>query len=600
MINFIAPSTRQAGSGFLVVLAAIAVFGSTSWSRQLDHLWLDSAFRLLRHHSPLKGGEQVVVVGIDDEDLREFGMPLAVLHRQIGGFLQAMTLARPAAVGLDVVLPTASADRLQPGLDAALARGILAARGNYPLVLGITSDASGKPRPLHEPFLRLAGNDALGFVFLPRDDDVVIRRYDDRIGSLGEAVPTVVSRIARALGREPLPGLVQYALGPEFNYIPLRKVLAWRDGNDSATLAANFSGRIVLLGSVLPFEDQHSTPVRLAGWDTQADTSHGVLVHAQQLRSVLESAIIPERPVWAGILVAMLLASSWWLRPTPGMGLGVVLAAGLIVIGGLFALRAGTTLPVPLALLALLGAFGARLGLAAALAARERRRLRTSFDGLVSPAVLEEMVAGRLTPDVAGVRRDICVLFSDIRSFTTLSETMAPEDVTALLNDYFGRMTRAIHAEGGTLDKFIGDGIMAFFGAPRASENPCVEALASGKAMLNMLAEFNRERLARGELPLAIGIGLHYGPAVIGYIGSRERNEYSAIGDTVNAASRIEGLTKDAGFPLLLSAAVAEKLDNTEGLASIGPMAVKGRAPIEVFGWRPPVGQNIKAVTKND
>lgn len=598
MIQTIAPSARQAGTGFLVVLAVVAAFGLTPWARQLDHLWLDSAFRALRHYLPLKGGEQVVVVGIDDEDLREFGMPLAVLHRQIGGFLQAMAVARPAAVGLDVVLPAASADALQPGLDAALARGILSARGKYPLVLGITSDASGKPRPLHEPFLRLAGNEAVGFVFLPRDDDVVIRRYDDRIGSQGEAVPTVVSRIARALGREPVPGLVQFALGPDFNYIPLRKVLAWLNAADDAALAANFSGRVVLLGSVLPFEDQHSTPVRLAAWDSQTDTSHGVLIHAQQLRSVLESAMISEHSLPAGIVLALLLASAWWLRPTPGNGLAVVFCAGLIVAGGLLALRAGTALPVPLALIALLGGFGSRLGLAATLATRERRRLRASFDGLVSPAVLAEMVAGRLTPDVAGERRDICVLFSDIRSFTTLSETMAPEDVTTLLNDYFGRMTQAIHAQGGTLDKFIGDGIMAFFGAPRPSANPCVEALATGKSMLGMLDELNRERAARCEPPLAIGIGLHYGPALIGYIGSRERNEYSAIGDTVNAASRIEGLTKDAGYPLLLSAAVAEKLDNTEGLVSIGPMAVKGRAPIEVYGWRPDFGQVTKEVEK--
>lgn len=592
MISSLTLSRRQAWSGFLAVLVLVAFYGISPWARRLDNFWLDNAFRILRQHAPLAGGEQVVIVGIDDDDLRDFGMPLAALHRQIGAFLQAMAVARPAAVGLDVVLPAASADRLQPGLDAALARGILAARGTYPLVLGITSDAAGRPRPIHAPFLNLAGKDSIGFVFLPRDEDVVIRRYDDRIGSLGEAVPTVVSRIARALGREPVPGLVQYALGAEFNYLPLRKVLAWQGAADRAALAAHFGGRVVLLGSVLPFEDQHATPVRLAAWDRQTDTSHGVLVHAQQLRSVLESAIIPERPPWASILLALVLAAAWWLRPTLAMGLVVLGLAGLCVAGGLYGLRSGTALPVPLALAALLGGFTARAGLAAALSARERRRLRASFDGLVSPAVLEEMVSGRLTPDLAGERRDICVLFSDIRSFTTLSETMAPEDVTSLLNDYFGRMTRAIHAQGGTLDKFIGDGIMAFFGAPRASANPCAEALAAGKAMLTMLDEFNRERAAQGGAPLAIGIGLHYGPAVIGYIGSRERNEYSAIGDTVNAASRIEGLTKDAGYPLLLSAAVAEKLEAAEGLVSIGPMAVKGRAPIEVFGWRPSAQQS--------
>ncbi len=587
-------SRRQAWSGFLAVLAVVAAFAASPWARRLDNLWLDAAFRVLRLYAPLPGGDQVVVVGIDDEDLRAFGMPLATLHHQIGGFLQAMVTARPAAVGLDVVLPAGSADRLQPGLDAALARGILAARAAYPLVLGLTADAAGKARPLHAPFLRLAGADGVGFVFLPRDEDIVIRRFDERIGAQGEAVPTLVGRIARILGRDPAPGLVQYALGPTFAYIPLRQVLGWHEAGDSVALAKAFGARVVLLGSVLQYDDQHSAPVRLAAWDSESDTSHGVLIHAQQMRSVLASAIIRESPPWTGIVLALLLASAWWLRPTRGVAIAVFAGTTLAVGGGLVALRAGTALPVPLALTALLGAFAARTGLAATLAARERRRLRASFDGLVSPAVLEEMIAGRLTPDLAGVRRDICVLFSDIRSFTTLSETMAPEDVTALLNDYFGRMTRAIHAEGGTLDKFIGDGIMAFFGAPHPSPRPCADAFAAARAMLATLDDFNRERARHGAPPLAIGIGLHYGPAVIGYIGSRERNEYSAIGDTVNAASRIEGLTKDAGFPLLLSATVVARLDDSAGLTAIGPMAVKGRAPIEVFGWRPPAGQNVK------
>ena len=584
----------QRWGGYCAVVAMLAAFAWSPPAGRLDRAWLDSSFRLLRALAPLPVQHDIVVVGLDDADLREFGMPVAILHHQLGAFLQAMAAAKPAAVGLDVVLPAASADRLQPGLDAALARGLITARAVTPLVLGLTTDTQGRPRPLHAPFLRLAGENGVGFVLLPRDEDLVVRRIDDQLAIDGKPVPTMVGNLARALGHVPRNGYVQYALGQPFDYVPMREVLAWAAAGDTARLAQRFGGRVVLLGSVLAHDDQHAAPVRIAAWDDETDTSHGVLLHAQQLRTLLADAVLAPTPRLAGLLVVLLFATSWWLG-SGRRGWLTVTALCLAVLGtGLYALRAGQALPVQLAVVSLLGGLGARTALTAWLSSQERRRLRASFGGMVSPSVLQEMLAGRLTPEFQGARRDICVLFSDIRSFTTLSETMAPEDVTAMLNDYFGRMTRAIHAHGGTLDKFIGDGIMAFFGAPLASASPCDDAFATARSMLEELAAFNAGRQARGLPTIAIGIGLHYGPAVVGYIGSQERNEYSAIGDTVNAASRIEGLTKDAGFPVLLSAAAAAQVTRRDELVAVGAMAIKGRAAIEVFGWRPPAGNEEK------
>jgi class 3 adenylate cyclase len=217
----------------------------------------------------------------------------------------------------------------------------------------------------------------------------------------------------------------------------------------------------------------------------------------------------------------------------------------------------------------------------------ERRRLRRAFDGAVSPAVLKEILAGRLNPKRAGERREICVLFSDIRNFTSLSEHLPPELVTDFLNRYFEHMAGAIHCHHGTLDKFIGDGIMAVFGAPKARADSCNDAFQAAQEMLRQLDAFNHEQLLRGGPQIAMGIGLHFGPALVGYIGSTDRYEYSAVGDTVNTASRLEGLTKELGYPVVLSAAVRRRLMAQLDIETLGTHPVKGHAPIEVFGWKP-------------
>jgi class 3 adenylate cyclase len=280
-------------------------------------------------------------------------------------------------------------------------------------------------------------------------------------------------------------------------------------------------------------------------------------------------------------------ALAWWLRPGAGSGLLLALALAAALALEVLLLRQGMHVPLAWPTLAAALAASSRAAMEAWFATREKRWLRAAFAGLVSPAVLGEILGGRLQPQLGGERREICLLFSDIRGFTTLSESLPPEEVTRLLDRYFSRMVASIHAHGGTLDKFMGDGIMAFFGAPQPRDNPCADAFAAGQAMLAALAEFNRELAAEGRAPLTIGIGLHYGAAVVGYIGAADRHEYTAIGDAVNAASRIEGLTKEAGYPLLASRAVLDRLPDRDGFVPLGEMAVKGRAAVEVYGWRP-------------
>ncbi|MBI4988630.1 MAG: CHASE2 domain-containing protein [Rhodocyclales bacterium] len=573
--------------GFALVFAILLAASFLPPARLLELNWLDLQFRLLRHYAPLPVSQEVVVVGIDDAAVREMNRPLATMHVELGRFLEAMALAAPRAVGLDVTLPQTSYDGLKPGLDAALLRGMLRLRNVAPLVLGVTIDATGATRPVHQPFLTVAGREGVGYVLVQLDEDGATRRFEERLAEGGAVVPTLAGQLARRLGVPVEYGLVQFALGPDFHYVPLRDVLAMQAAGDSAGLARHFGGRVVILGNVFPYEDQLKLPVRLAAWDRDRETTHGVLMHAQQMRSLIEGRIVRSAGAAAALLLVCAAALAWWLRPGGGSALllGAVALAALAIEMAL--LRQSVHVPLAWPALAAILAAGSRASLEAWHATREKRWLRAAFAGLVSPAVLREILTGNLQPQLGGERREICLLFSDIRGFTTLSESLPPEEVTRLLDRYFTRMVAAIHAHGGTLDKFMGDGIMAFFGAPQPRDNPCADAFAAARTMLAALAEFNRELAHEGRAPLAIGIGLNYGAAVVGYIGAADRHEYTAIGDAVNTASRIEGLTKEAGYPLLASRTVQERLPQQEGFVPLGELAVKGRAAVEVFGWRP-------------
>ncbi|MGH7392632.1 MAG: adenylate/guanylate cyclase domain-containing protein [Candidatus Rokuibacteriota bacterium] len=209
---------------------------------------------------------------------------------------------------------------------------------------------------------------------------------------------------------------------------------------------------------------------------------------------------------------------------------------------------------------------------------QERERVKEIFGRYVTTQVSEEVLRGGL--QLGGERRRVTLLFSDIRNFTTMSEGMAPEEVVGFLNDYFSEMVEAVFEQHGVLDKFIGDGIMATFGALDRSPDHPARAAQAALRMQALLAKINGERAMAGQPPLGIGIGIHTDEVVVGNIGSRRRLEYTAIGDGVNTCARVEAANKEFGTTILVTETTYADIRDAFECRPMPDLPLKGKSKV--------------------
>lgn len=556
---------------------------------QLSRSALDKQFTQMQQNDVHRLQNDVVIVGIDEDATKELKEPFALWHPHLGKFLEAMAIARPSVLGLDIALPERSYQFLIPQYDQSLLQGLQKLKSQTPLVMAQMLDDSGAFRPVNAPYVSAAGADALASVVVCPDVDGVVRRFDPNLCTVNARGAMLVEKMAAHLGKaNPGTGLVDFSAGDKFDYVPFLKVLEWQKQGDTGQLASTFGGKPVLLGVVSRFGDRVRAPIPLAAWDPYKLRVPGVLMQAQILRTMLSNGLIRSvNDTFVGALT--LLAALFWLGRVGWIKLAVLVVFPFLMFQlAEWQMGRGIYLPIGGILLSGAFAFCARLIYEGVLQVQKRHWLRDTFGSYVSQEVLQEIMAGNIRSGMDGARIRVCILFADIHGFSARSEARSAQEVVSLLNDYFSEMTVAIHQHNGTVDKFIGDGVMAFFGAPQALECPEKNALEAAQEMLLRLRHVNARLQEQGIAPIDIGIALHVGEAIIGHIGSESRHEYTAIGDTVSLTARLEELTRTLGYPVVCSSEVARAVENSGGLNDLGEQSVKD-ARLHVYGWNPPL-----------
>ncbi|MBI1726213.1 MAG: adenylate/guanylate cyclase domain-containing protein [Candidatus Rokubacteria bacterium] len=555
------------------LVAACAVTGASAMG-YLESLQARALDLLIYLQSPRRPSG-LVIVAIDDAafDALERRQPLP--RDYLARVLRGVTRAGAAAVGFDISLRTAGATET----DRALARAIVefGERGERRLVVAGTS--LPEHGPLAEPAVaRLVVPSAPD---VPVDADAVVRRASLRVGG--------VPAFAAAVANVPVPDAAAVYrinfIGPEGSFLTIPSDAVAAIGDLGVDIAGDnpLRGRIVLLGGTFADgRDVHRTPYGFMP---------GVEIQANIVHMLVTGSLVRPAGWLAGFavqLIAVLLAGLVMVAMRPLWGTLVCLAGALLlgVPASYVAFSRGgywVDFLLPVAVTSLLGVGADALA---------KRRLRDALGRYVSPEVAARVE--RNPAELAGERRQVSILFSDLRGFTTLSERMAPELMAARLTEYFDAMTGTIFARRGMVNDFIGDAILAVFGAPLDDPEHARHAIESALAMGQTLAGLNRRWQAQGLPPLRMGLGIHTGEVFAGNVGRAGKVKYAVVGDTVNLASRVEGLNKELGSTMLVTEATYRAAGLDLVVNDRGPIGVKGREePVrvyEVIGLRPAAG----------
>ena len=526
--------------------------------------------------------EDIAIVGIDDPSFRELGEQWPFPRTLHAEAIKQLRADGARVIGYDVQFTEPSEN---PEDDQELADAIAQA-GNVVLATTIVNDRGGTNVFGGDDVLRTLQTRAAHAGYAT-DAGRVVRRMAHDLEKLDTMAVAIVERDQRReVPESAFPeerAWIDYHGKANVETIPFYRVVR---GNFPE---GTFRDKIVLVGSTAPIlQDVHPTSV------SGDDFMFGVEVLANSVSTLLRDFPLREAPAWTTVALILLFGL---IGPLIAMRFGPLRAALIgLALAILYAVFVQVTFDAgvivgflyPLASLAL-GVVGA-LAVALVVNAFERQRVRDLFSRFVPEPVVDDVLRN-VDEDLrlGGQRELVTVLFSDVRGFTTFSENREPEDVIEVLNHYLTTMTDVILAHGGTLVAFMGDGIMAVFGAPIEMDDHADRAYAAAREMAGpALDEFNGWLRSTGrDESFRIGVGLNSGVVMAGNVGSEKRLEYTAIGDTTNTASRIESLTKGTPHMIMLAESTRMMmLHEQPELERIDSMSVKGRRE-EVVIWAP-------------
>ncbi|CAK0781796.1 adenylate cyclase [Gammaproteobacteria bacterium] len=604
----------------VIMIATCSTFSmqQLGWLRPLENIYYDywHQFSGKRHEA-----QYTAVIAVDDETLLQFkDDPLAFWAPY---WAQAMDIVRRVgvkAIGLDFIytvsaeawleklnLPDSIASR---SYDSPLREQL--ASGKVTLITYIVENAKGESELLMPPMDQLAllprQFSDTGIANLEPDSDNLVRNFYpvlDPSNPAGLAFPLQLALRAADLdptapswtlhGEEITRAFLLRRIGylgppgtiPTLSMSRLLKPEALSDPQ----VQALHDHIVIISANNAGTPDRHLTPYSRGIFGFSSDQMTGGEIHANIIETLLNGRYPHTLPLWLEwgyLLVGLAFVVVCYLRLHPLQGFAVGTGIGLLcMIPAYFMFLHDLILPVGSVQTAIMIAFLSSIGLRLTGEERQRAKLREQFGRYVSDDVVNILTEGK-RPNLAGEEIEVTVLFSDIRNFTTMSEKLSPREVVEMLNAYFSRTCEPILAQGGMIDKYIGDAVMAIFGSPVRYSDHARRALIAAVKIREQARQFRNWMTQhfpdRGLPEFNIGIGLHTGLAVIGDIGSVKRTEFTAIGDTVNTAARLEGVTKEICCPLVASAQTVHAAGAGVKTGRCETIKVKGRnEPIEVF-----------------
>jgi class 3 adenylate cyclase/CHASE2 domain-containing sensor protein len=603
-----------------LALCLAFVIERAGWLVSLENVYYDYWHQLAGKR---REAGHTAVIAVDDETLLLLrDEPLAFWAPHFAKAMDMATRAGARTIGLDFIY-TVGAEAWLKKLnlpDSEISRNFDAplraqfAAGNKILITHLVETADGELELLLPPqdhlILLPQGLNDLGVANLYPDADKLVRHFypvllpDPQFPGLSFGMQ-VALRAAGAdsrqdaweLGgvrwhRERLLARIGY-VGPPGTVptISMSKLLK-ADALADPQVQALKGRSVVIAANNAGSSDRHFTPYSrgILGWTS--DQMTGGEIHANIIETLLSGHFPRSLPLalqWFYVLAWLLVGTVLYLRLSPGAGAAAaVLMSEAALVPAYGAFLADWTLPAGSVQTTLALGFLATLALRLTGEERKRTQLKQMFGRYVSDEVVAALLAEDASPDLGGVEVEVTVLFTDIRNFTTVSERLGAHEVVQMLNAYFSRVGEPILKQGGMVNKYIGDAVMAVFGSPVYYPDHARRALAAAVDIAKVAQNFRqwmKETFPERGLPeFSIGIGLHTGRCVVGNIGSVKRTEFTAIGDTVNTASRLESISKELGCVLVASAITVQAAGKGVITGRKETVTAKGRAePIDVY-----------------